>query len=153
MSRPQLGHILLLPLIGRGTRRRPLHIASLLHIVGSRSLRIVGSREGAASFAFFQCFVLESRECFLEVDWHVYVCLLILVIPLNDESDVFHYFLVHCHWNISRSNFLDGPHPRGSANADRSGLVFPESIDDRALMVSILRLFLKEFLCNDHHLR
>ena len=92
--------------------------------------------------------MFESDKGFVEVAWHVDVCLSIGIIPLNGMCDVFCCFFVHCHWIIIPDcvdkvvcvcsvDIFDGEIINHEAEADWSGLVLPKSMDDFALVVSV----------------
>ncbi len=46
------------------------------------------------------CWLLlfESNRCFLDVSWHVNMCLLVYVFPFNGESNLFCCLSNYCHW-------------------------------------------------------
>jgi hypothetical protein len=102
-----------------------------------------------ASFKFFWRFMLESREPLVEVAWHVDMGFSVFKVPLDGESDVFICFLVHRHWIVSSDRIYYMIRVflihlfyckiiNNETKAYRFGFVLPETVDDLALMVSIL---------------
>ena len=93
--------------------------------------------------------MVESDESFVELTGHVGMYFPIGVVPLDGESDVFRCFFIYCHW-IILSNHVDQVvcifsiyifHRKvidHEAKTNWSGLVFPQSIYNLALVITVL---------------